>query len=560
MEIMNEQPAREQDALDRLSDLLVDDILSTSDEELLTEITDEGIDPDQLASEMSALFEEIVHLANGRQLAPVQPAIGPAPMPGKVIEFPIKQQPVVSFTRRRRSWLGTIPALSMSDIFAYMQPAHLTAVGFDFSVVGAVIFASLIAWQYISDSEKNAKANSPFKTEHHSQLLEAAPNSIATGSLNASSEFAAGPTNVIGRDTVASAMAWIASHPALGGSRSNSVPEHRPEDSSVIEPRGDATTSNKFPAAVKKLMAELRASELPASRGRSSQALLMCGSVPQSADTCALYEDRIARGENSFAQGDFVGALRSYDEAISLNHSSAVAFNNRGDVYFVQRRYDAALEDYTEAIERAPDSAVAYTNRGDAFFAKREFARAISDFTKAFVLDSERAIALNNRGRAFLKTGDYSKALSDLTNSIRHDPRQAITFANLGDLHLALSYRDDKHSARELRLALAAYNKAVLLEPTEPAWLKDRATVYSLTGRNNLAEADLDEFAQTYLIHGTAVSAANDPRVASSGGGVIQRWSIDPASTGFGEVLRGESKDLIGSWKALGRNGKNTSE
>ncbi|KSV72248.1 hypothetical protein N183_27145 [Sinorhizobium sp. Sb3] len=60
---------RERVALDRLADVLVDDILSTSDEDILAEFKEAGCDPNQNAAEMRALFEKSVLASNKKRLA-----------------------------------------------------------------------------------------------------------------------------------------------------------------------------------------------------------------------------------------------------------------------------------------------------------------------------------------------------------------------------------------------------------------------------------------------------------------------------------------------------------
>ena len=47
---------KERSALDRLADALVDDILNASDEDILAEAAEDGIDPAQLATDMRDLF------------------------------------------------------------------------------------------------------------------------------------------------------------------------------------------------------------------------------------------------------------------------------------------------------------------------------------------------------------------------------------------------------------------------------------------------------------------------------------------------------------------------
>ena len=48
---------KERNALDRLADALVDDILNASDEEVLAEAEEDGIDPAKLAGHLREVFE-----------------------------------------------------------------------------------------------------------------------------------------------------------------------------------------------------------------------------------------------------------------------------------------------------------------------------------------------------------------------------------------------------------------------------------------------------------------------------------------------------------------------
>lgn len=56
------------DALDRLAAALVDDVLATSDAEILAEFRADGADPEQLAAEMRALFDRSVMASNKGRL------------------------------------------------------------------------------------------------------------------------------------------------------------------------------------------------------------------------------------------------------------------------------------------------------------------------------------------------------------------------------------------------------------------------------------------------------------------------------------------------------------
>ena len=82
---MTGDPTKERDALDRLADALVDDILNASDEDILAEITEEQGDPEKLAAELRALFERTVLEAGRAKLAAARQAAAEARRKGAVV-------------------------------------------------------------------------------------------------------------------------------------------------------------------------------------------------------------------------------------------------------------------------------------------------------------------------------------------------------------------------------------------------------------------------------------------------------------------------------------------
>ncbi len=66
---MTGKKSEARDALDRLADALVDDVLNASDQEMLAEFRETGGDPDKLAGDMRARFERSVLAANKSKLA-----------------------------------------------------------------------------------------------------------------------------------------------------------------------------------------------------------------------------------------------------------------------------------------------------------------------------------------------------------------------------------------------------------------------------------------------------------------------------------------------------------
>ncbi len=75
---MTGKKSKAHDALNRLADALVDDILSASDEDILAEFRATGGDPDRHAAEMRALFERSVVAANKSKLLAAKAAVARA--------------------------------------------------------------------------------------------------------------------------------------------------------------------------------------------------------------------------------------------------------------------------------------------------------------------------------------------------------------------------------------------------------------------------------------------------------------------------------------------------
>jgi hypothetical protein len=75
MEAMTQQKNREPRPIDKLANLLVDDILGASDDEILAEFRADGGDPERYVVEMRARFEKSVIWNNKTRLAAAKAAV-----------------------------------------------------------------------------------------------------------------------------------------------------------------------------------------------------------------------------------------------------------------------------------------------------------------------------------------------------------------------------------------------------------------------------------------------------------------------------------------------------
>ncbi|MFO1126616.1 MAG: hypothetical protein U1E25_15970 [Methylocystis sp.] len=123
---------KERSALDRLSDLLVEDILNASDEDILSELRERNIDAAQNAAAIRALFEKSVIAMNKQRLAAARAGVaadrrsrGRASSPPVdieearrllrgVLDAPSRGQPV-TLAARKEAELSDADVLSMLE-------------------------------------------------------------------------------------------------------------------------------------------------------------------------------------------------------------------------------------------------------------------------------------------------------------------------------------------------------------------------------------------------------------------------------------------------------------
>ncbi len=129
----------------------------------------------------------------------------------------------------------------------------------------------------------------------------------------------------------------------------------------------------------------------------------------------------LVRGDDAFEREDYAGSVLAYSDAITLNPSSAEAYNNRGLAHYRLNDLAAALDDYNRALALRPDYANALTNRAIALFDRGEYTAVIADTSRAIELDPSADSAYVFRGNAYMRQGDYARGLADFlkANSIR---------------------------------------------------------------------------------------------------------------------------------------------
>jgi tetratricopeptide (TPR) repeat protein len=102
-----------------------------------------------------------------------------------------------------------------------------------------------------------------------------------------------------------------------------------------------------------------------------------------------------------YKQGDFLGSLTEYTEAIHIGPTNALAFCCRGVAYYRLGDEENAKIDYNRSIELDPTLAIAYYRRGFLRYVAKEYVMAIADYNKSIELNPNFALAYSNRGYVY---------------------------------------------------------------------------------------------------------------------------------------------------------------
>ncbi len=161
------------------------------------------------------------------------------------------------------------------------------------------------------------------------------------------------------------------------------------------------------------------------------------------------------RGDARLAKGDVPRALADFDAAIKLDPKLAIAYGNRGYIYYRMRDMAHAIADYSTQIRLAP-SVLAYINRGNAYRDSEQLDRAAADYAEVIRLAPEDARGWRNRGLIRLFQGDNKGGIADYDEALQYDPADAYSWNNRGQAKLRLGDRQG---------AIADFRKALELQP-----------------------------------------------------------------------------------------------
>ncbi|MDB9411087.1 CHAT domain-containing protein [Microcystis aeruginosa] len=223
------------------------------------------------------------------------------------------------------------------------------------------------------------------------------------------------------------------------------------------------------------------------------------------------------QGYQKYMNGDFIGAIASYDRALEIKPDDHEAWYNRGFALGNLGRLEEAIASYDRALEIKPDFHEAWYNRGIALKNLGRLEEAIASYDRALEIKPDDHLAWTNRGIALKNLGRFEQAIASYDRALEVKPdyheawyNRGIALGNLGRFEDAIASCDqaleikpdypDAWSSRGIALynlgrfeqAIASYDRALEIKPDyHEAWYNRGIALYNL-GRFEQAIASYD--------------------------------------------------------------------
>ncbi|MGB8366853.1 MAG: tetratricopeptide repeat-containing glycosyltransferase family protein [Candidatus Babeliales bacterium] len=190
------------------------------------------------------------------------------------------------------------------------------------------------------------------------------------------------------------------------------------------------------------------------------------------------FENLFKQANQFFQSNNFEEAIRYYQQAISLNPTSAQTHFNMGLAFLRQKNTDAALASFERAIVYKPSYSKAYANLGKILEQKGLKDQAFEQYKKALELDPtlvEVALAL---ARSYSSQQNFHESISILETALKE---------NATEMTLLFELANNLNMINQIEEALEIYKRLEVRYPNQPSILYNIA--YTLKKLGRLEEA-----------------------------------------------------------------------
>ena len=227
------------------------------------------------------------------------------------------------------------------------------------------------------------------------------------------------------------------------------------------------------------------------------------------------------QANQQYDEGNFLGAIKSYDQALHIKPDDHDAWHNRGMALDELGQFEEAIASYDQALQFKPDLHQAWYNRGMALYTLGQFEEAIKSYDQALHFKPDDHDAWLYRGAALYTLGQFEEAIASFDQALQFKPdfheawyNRGVVLENLGQLEQAiasfdqaLQFKPDFHLAwfgrgnvlgklGQFEQAIASYDQTLQFKPDfYDAWF-GRGNVLGKLGQFEQAIASYDQTLQ----------------------------------------------------------------
>ena len=228
------------------------------------------------------------------------------------------------------------------------------------------------------------------------------------------------------------------------------------------------------------------------------------------------------QGLQQFIAGDFLEAIASFNQTLTIQPNSAEAWYFRGGALGGLQRYAEAITSYNRAIAIKPDHHSAWIEQGLALDNLQQYEEALKSYGQALTIEPNSSLAWYNQGITLNKLQQYEEAINSFNQAIR-------VHGDWGNRSLGHAWADRGAALSNIQRykeALNSYGQALQsgLDNSAIA-LHDRGAVLYKLQRYEKAIASFDcalalqpDFYQAWISRGTVAgsSVKYEPQFAFS--------------------------------------------
>ena len=248
------------------------------------------------------------------------------------------------------------------------------------------------------------------------------------------------------------------------------------------------------------------------------------------------------KGIQAAKSGELSLALDCFNQAISLEPSSAILLNNRANVLLALGLIDQALADYEIALRIDPLYINARRNRALTYMEHGHYEQAVRDWTELVASPSDAGMSYLKRGICLHEMKQYEASIADLERAAAYQPE------NLCELYAMCA--DSWELLEDVPQAIANYKTAVELNPSYSVAHFNLGLLYD---RMNLCDLALTHFrfavaadaSQTDALYALAMAMLKNGDYANGWRVTQSRWKLP-----FLLKVRGRTDDL--QWQEHG--------